>query len=137
MSSYCVNEKTAISGPVKKLLGIRESESGYHTSVKQLDIHGLGDAVTAEGTAEVDWELAMEGRSWGVKGLDVLVRAVKIRAVATNVETGNESDWNFDWTSENAEYKVQVDAGKASFPLDIYPKSVSVSVQDRRISVEF
>lgn len=125
------------SHTAKQLMG--EAHETYSTTVK-VDMSGVDPKLAmTSGTAAVTWDLTYEGRSWGVKDLDVVLASIKAHAQLTHAETGQDSAFVAEWSvAQPNGWTVQVKVmDKFSFPAVIYPQEVLVSVLQRQMTVKF
>jgi hypothetical protein len=121
---------------VSRLVG--ESSETYRTSVTKLDASGIGSGALVEsGNATVTWDLSIEGRSWGVKDLDVVLQSVEA-VLHLEHESGTRPDFVASWsTSKPNGWKTQVRFEGLQLPGNLYPKEVVVHVVEQRIEVVF
>jgi len=124
------------SKTARQLIG-EETES-YRSQVTQIDFYGDSKIFADGGSATVTWDLTMEGRSWGIKDLDVILQAVEVRVETEHWETEERQDFVAAWsvTQPNG-WNVQVEHEDARLPLDIYPRNVAVHTVEKRIVVTF
>lgn len=124
------------SKTAKQMIG--EQSESYRTQVREVEFYGDQSVFADGGQATVTWDLTMEGRSWGIKDLDVVLQAVDVRVETEHWETEERKDFVASWsTSQPNDWNVQVEHEEARFPLDVYPRSVAIHVVEKRIVVTF
>jgi hypothetical protein len=115
-----------------------EQSESYRTQVRDVDFYGDEKVFADGGEATVTWDLTMEGRSWGIKDLDVVLQAVEVRVATEHWETEERKDFVASWSvAQPNGWNVQVSHEDAKLPLDVYPRNVTIHVLEKRIEVTF
>lgn len=115
-----------------------EQSESYRTQVRKVDFYGDQKVFADGGEATVTWDFTMEGRSWGIKDVDVVLQAVEVRVETEHWETEERKDFVASWSvAQPNGWNVQVTHEDARLPMDIYPRNVAVHVAEKRIEVTF
>ena len=121
---------------VAQLTNLTEMENTFTSSVKTLNVHN-GASIARGVSAQVQWSLDFDARSWGVKGLEITVARLHVSWDDVN-DSGPEDQvtpQQIDWKAGDPGWKVSAERAPGSD--QIFPKSLTISKEDQMIVVHF
>lgn len=132
---------------------LHESEDSYSTQVRSVEVYGLssdGDVYAENGSATIHWSVYWDVRDYGIKSLDVTIRALEVEWTQITAQDDNgdqltvtedlSAPGKLSWKQGDETWKVEIEydtlaSGPSSFSL--IPSSVDVHLQEKTLTVHF
>jgi hypothetical protein len=92
---------------------------------------------SARGTGQVHWNIDMELRSWGIKGIYFNVKKiVGVRQLEPDTDEGGYEDEDVEYTSPEWTFEIEHN-GEINYSDSAYPNEVQINEKDKSIIISF